>query len=158
MSLLFNMVSRFVIACLLRSKCLLVSWLQSLPTVILEPKKIKCHCFHFPPHLFAMKQWDQMPILVFWMLNFKPAFSLSSFTFNKRLFNSFLLSAIRVASSAYLRFLTFFQAILIPACDSSSATFHVMSSACKLNKQGDIIQPWCTPFPIWNQFVFHVWF
>ena len=41
MSLLFNMLSRFVIAFLPRSKCLLISWLQSLSTVILEPKKIK---------------------------------------------------------------------------------------------------------------------
>ena len=50
MSLLFNMLSRFVIAFLLRSKHLLISWLQSLSTVILEPKKIKvCYCFHFFP-------------------------------------------------------------------------------------------------------------
>ena len=41
MSLLFNMLSRFVIAFLPRSKHLLISWLQSLSTVILEPKKIK---------------------------------------------------------------------------------------------------------------------
>ena len=41
MSLLFNMLSRFVIAFYPRSKCLLISWLQSLSTVILEPKKIK---------------------------------------------------------------------------------------------------------------------
>ena len=41
MSLLFNMLSRFVIAFLPRSKCFLISWLQSLSTVILEPKKIK---------------------------------------------------------------------------------------------------------------------
>ena len=47
MSLLFNMLSRFVIAFLQRSKCLLISWLQSLSMVILEPKKVKRHCFHF---------------------------------------------------------------------------------------------------------------
>ena len=41
MSLLFNMLSRFVITFLPRSKRLLISWLQSLSTVILEPKKIK---------------------------------------------------------------------------------------------------------------------
>ena len=41
MSLLFNTLSRFVIAFLPRSKCLLISWLQSLSAVILEPKKIK---------------------------------------------------------------------------------------------------------------------
>ena len=41
LSLLFNTLSRFVIAFLSRGKCLLISWLQSLSTVILEPKKIK---------------------------------------------------------------------------------------------------------------------
>ena len=56
------------------------------------------------------------------MLSFKPAFSLSSFTFIKRLFSSSSLSAIRVLSSAYLRLLIFLPAILIPVCDSSSPT------------------------------------
>ena len=53
MSLLFNMLSRLVIAFLPRSKCLLISWLRSPSTVILESKKIKiCHCFHlFPSYL-----------------------------------------------------------------------------------------------------------
>ena len=78
-------------------------------------------------------------ILVFLMLSFKPTFSLSSFTFIKRLFSSFSLSAIRM-SSAYLRLLIFLLA-LIPDCPSFSPTFHVMYSACKLNKQGDNIQP-----------------
>ena len=41
MSLLFNMLSRFVIAIFPKSKSLLISWLQSPATVILEPKKIK---------------------------------------------------------------------------------------------------------------------
>ena len=45
-SLLFNMLSRFVITFLLRSKHLLISWLQSPSAVILEPPKIVCHCFH----------------------------------------------------------------------------------------------------------------
>ena len=49
MSLLFNTLSRFVIAFLPRSKCLLISWLQSPSAVILEPKKIVCHCFHCLP-------------------------------------------------------------------------------------------------------------
>ena len=43
--------------------------------------------------------------------------------------------------------------ILIPACASSSPAFLMMYSAHKLNKQGDNIQPWHTPFPIWNQSV-----
>ena len=90
-------------------------------------------------------------IFVFWMLSFKPAFSFSSFTFIKRLFSSSLLSAIRVVSSAYLRLLVFLLAVLIPACASSRLAFHMMYSACKLNKQGDNTQPWRTSFPIWNQ-------
>ena len=68
-------------------------------------------------------------ILVFWMLSFKPTFPLSSFTFIKRLFNSSLLSAIKVVSSAYLRLLIFLLAILIPACASSSPAFHMIYSA-----------------------------
>ena len=52
MSLLFNTLSRFVIAFLPRSKCLLISWLLSSYAVILEPKKIKCHCFHCFPIYF----------------------------------------------------------------------------------------------------------
>ena len=49
MSLLFNMLSRLVIAFLPRSKRLLISWLQSPSAVILESKKIVCHCFHCFP-------------------------------------------------------------------------------------------------------------
>ena len=75
----------------------------------------------------------------------------SFLTVIKRLFSSSSLSAIRVVSPAYLRLWIFLPAILIPACASSSLTFCIMYSAYKLNKQGDNIQPWCTPFPIWNQ-------
>ena len=92
-------------------------------------------------------------IFIFWMLSCKPTFSLFSFTFIKRLFSSSLLSAIRVVSSAYLRLLIFLPAILIPACASSSPEFLMMYSAYTLKKQGDNIQPWHTPFPIWNQSV-----
>ena len=88
-------------------------------------------------------------IFIFWMLSFKPAFSLSSYTFIKRFFSSSL-SAIRMVSSAYLRLLVFLPAILIPACASSNLAFCMMSSKQNLNKQGDNIQPWCTPFLIWN--------
>ena len=58
MSLLLNILSRLVITFLPRSKCLLISWLQSPSVVILEPPKINQPLF---PHLFAMKWWDQMP-------------------------------------------------------------------------------------------------
>ena len=88
-------------------------------------------------------------ILVFWMLSFKPTFSLPSFTFIKRFFSS-LLSTISVVSSVYLRLLIFLLAILIPSCASSSLAFHTMYSAYKLSKQGDNIHTWRTPFPNWN--------
>ena len=55
MSLLFNMLSQLVITFLPRSKCLLISWLQSPSTVILEPKKIKSVTVSTVSHLFAMK-------------------------------------------------------------------------------------------------------
>ena len=111
------------------------------------------HCFHsFPIYLPWSEGLDAM-ILVFWMLSFKPTFSLSFFTFIKRLFSSSSLSAIRVVSSAYLRLLISLPAILISACTSSSPAFLMMYSACKLNRQGNNIQPWRTPFPIWNQSV-----
>ena len=75
------------------------------------------------------------------MLSFKPALSIYSFTFIKRFFSSSSLSAIRAVSSAYVRLLKFFLAILILACASSSLVFRLIYSAYKLNKRGDNIQP-----------------
>ena len=151
MSLLFHMLFRLVIAFLPRSKRLLISWLQSPSAVILETKKIKSVTVSIvsPSICYEVMEPDAK-ILVFWTLSFKPTFSLSSFTFIKRLFSSSL-SAIRVVSSSYLRLLIFLPAVLILVCSSSSLAFRMMYSACKLNKQDDNIQPWRTPFPIWNQ-------
>ena len=116
------------------------------------PKNKAWHCFStVSPSICYEVMGPDAIIFVFWMLSFKPTFSLSSFTFIKRLFSSSLLSAVRIVSSAYLRLLLFLPAILIPACASSSLAFHVMYSAYKLNKQGDKIQPWSTPFLIWSQ-------
>ena len=92
-----------------------------------------------------------MPWSLYFEGCFKPAFSLSSFTFLKRLFNSSSFSAIRVVSSASLRLLIFLPTILIPAYASFSLAFCMMYSACKLNEQGDSRQPWSVRFPIWNQ-------
>ena len=75
------------------------------------------------PILFLHHLRTAPPTHIFWMLSFKPAFLLSSFTFIKRLFSSFSFSAIRVVSSAYLKLLIFLLAILIPACASSSQAF-----------------------------------
>ena len=139
MSLLFNMLSRLVITFLPRSKHLLISWLQSPSAVILEPPKIKPDTVStVSPSISHEVMGPDAMIFIFWMLSFKPTFSLSSFTFIKRLFSS-LLSVKRVVSSAYLRLLIFLLAILIPAYASSSPAFLMMYSAYKLNKQGDSI-------------------
>jgi len=60
-SLLFNMLSRLVIAFLLRSKYLLISWLQPTSALILEPPKKRFSLFPLFPHRFAIKWWDWMP-------------------------------------------------------------------------------------------------
>ena len=154
MDMLFNMLSRLVIAFLPRSKRLLISWLQSSSAVVLEPKKIKCVTVSIVSPLICHERMGlDTTIFIFWMFSFKPAVSFSSFTFIKRLSTYSSLSAIRVVSSASLRLLIFLLLILIPAYASSSLTLHMMCSAHKLNKQGDNIQPWYTPFPIWNQSV-----
>ena len=143
-----------VIAFLPRSKRLLISWLQSPSAVILEPTKNKVsHYFHCFPSICHEVMGLDVIIFVFWMLSFKPAFSLSYFTFIKRLFSSVSFSAIRVVSSANLRLLIFLLTVLIPACTSSSPAFRMIYSAYKLNKQGNNIQPCATPFPVWNKSV-----
>ena len=124
MSLLLNMLSRLVITFLPRSKHLLISWLQSPSVVILEPRKIKSDTVStVSPSISHEVMGPDAMIFVFWMLSFKPTFSLTSFTFIKTLFSSSSLSAIRVVSSAYLRLLIFLPAILIPASASSSPAF-----------------------------------
>ena len=135
MSLLFNMLPRLVITFLPRSKHLLISWLQSPSAVILEPRKIKSATVStVSPSIHHEVMGPDAMILVFWMLSFKPTFSLSSFTFIKRLFSSSSLYAIKVVSYAYLRLLIFLLAILILACASFSPAFLMMYSAYKLNK------------------------
>ena len=120
MFLLFNMLSRFVRALLPRSRYLLISWLQSPSAVVLECQKIKSLTVSIvsPSICHAVMGLDAM-ILIFWMLNFKPGFSLFSFTYIKRPFCSSLLSAIRVVSSAYLRLLIF------SPCTCNPTTGHI---------------------------------
>ena len=145
-----DMTEWLVLLLLARSKHLLILWLQSQSAVILEPKKIKFSTvsIFYPIYLHDLMGTDTM-ILVFWMLSLSQLFhspvSLS--------FSSCSLSIIRVVSSAYLRLLIFLWAVLNPAYESSSLAFHMMYSAYGLNKEGDNIQPWCTPFPILNQSV-----
>jgi len=101
MSLLFNTLSRLVIAFLPRNKCLLISWLQSPSAVILETPKIKFIIVSKESDTTEWLIWSDLIVSIvssichevmgldamiffFWMLSFKPTFSLSSFTFIKK--------------------------------------------------------------------------
>ena len=101
-------------------------------------------------HLFAMKWWDKMPWFVF---------------FECCVLHQFCHSPLLLSPRSYLFLFTFCQkggvifirevndispSNLIPACTSYSLAFNMIYSAYKLNKQDDKIQPWHTPFPIWN--------
>ena len=144
------MLSRLVIALLPRSKCLLISWLKSPSAVILEPRKIKSATVStvLPSICHEVMGTDAM-ILVFWMLSFKPTFSLSS---RGSLILHFLPQGwchLHIWGYWYFSWQSWFQLVLHPAQSFSWCTL----SAYELNKWGDNIQPWCNPFPIWNQSV-----
>ena len=117
--------------------------------MILEPKKIK-----YPTVSTSIcheVMWLDAMIFIFWILNFKPAFSLYSFTFIKRFFSASSLSAIRWY---HWHIWGFFY--ISPGNLDSSLCF-IQSSILhedieyKLNKQGDYKQPTHTPFPYLNQ-------
>ena len=124
MSLLCNMLPQFVIAFLLRSKCLLILWLQSPFTVILEPKKIKSvtPSTFSPSTCYEVIGPDAMILAFEWWI-LRHLFPFSSFTFIKRIFSSPSCSSIRVVSSAYLRLFIYVPVVLILAHDSSSLHF-----------------------------------
>ena len=137
LSLFFNLISTFIMAFLPRSKYLLISWLQSPFTVILEHKKIKFVIVSNFPLLFVMKSCSQLPFFFFfecWALS--------------QLFHSSLSLSSR-GSLVLLHFLPLkwyhphfwgcwcFPGNLIPACNSLSPEYSMMDSAYMLNKQGD---------------------
>ena len=138
--LLFNMLSRFVIAFPTRSNHVLISWLQSSSIVILEPRKIKpATIFIFSPSICPKVVGPDAVILFFWILSFKPTFSLSSFTLIQRLFDSSLLSVLRgryhlhIWGCCCFSWKSWFQLEFIQRGISQ------MYSAYKLNKQGNDI-------------------
>ena len=98
-------------------------------------------------------------LYAYWFVTWKSfawytAFLVCCFTFGYKIHvQSQFFCISRMIINAYLRLLIFLPEILIPAWESSSLSFYVMYSAYNLNKQDDNIQPWCTPFPIWNQSV-----
>ena len=112
------------------------------------------HCFHcFPIYLpWSDAMGPDAIILLYWMLSFKPTFSLSFFTFN----GLFCSSSLFCHKSGVI---CISEVIDISPCNLNSSLCFIqprvlmMYSAYKLNKQGDNIQPWHTPFPVWNQSV-----
>ena len=138
----------FVITFLPRSKCLLISWLQSPSAVILEPPKIKSATVS--PSICHEELGLDAMILVFECCVLSQLFHspLSLSSRGSLVLLHFL--PLRMESSAYLRLLIFLLAILNPACASSSPAFLMMYSAYKLNKQGD--------FQFGTSLLFHVQF
>ena len=150
MPLLFNTQSRFVVV-FFQGASILISWLQSLSAVILECKKTKSVTISIVSPSICMKWWDQMRWSSFfecWVLS--QLFQLFTCILINRLFTFSSLSAIREVSSTYKRLLIFLPGVLIPAWTSSSVAFLKTYSAYKLNKQGENIQPWHTPCPIFE--------
>ena len=142
MSPLLNMLSRFVTAFLPRSKCLLISWLQSPSEVILEPKKINSVTVSIvSPSICHDVMGPDAMILVFWMLSFKPGFSLLHLQ-QEALY--FLFTFCHKGGIICISEVTDNSPFNLDNCASYSLAFCMMYSAYKLNKQGDNIQPWCT--------------
>ena len=158
MPLLFNMLSRLAIAFLPRSKLLLISWLQSPSAVILEPKKIKSVTVSTVfPCIWHDVMGNRCHDLSFMNVEFLANFFTLLFHFHQEVLQ-FLFTTIRVVSFVYLKLLIFLPAMLIPACASSSPAFGIMYCVCKLNKQGDNIQPDVLLFLFGTSLLFHVQF
>ena len=130
MSLLFNMLSRFVIAFLPRRKSLLISWLVTGYSDFGAQENKFCHCFHCFPIYLPWNDGSRCMIFIFWMLSFEAAFSLSSFTFIKRLLSSLcflLLEWYHLHIWGYWHFSqeSWFQLVILPAQDFSWCTLHI---------------------------------
>ena len=129
----FNMPPRLVIVFLPRSKYLLISWLQLLPAVILEPKKIKSvTASTFSSSVYHKVMGPDAMSFLFWMLSLN-SFSTLPFYPHQEAFSFSSISDVSVVSSAYRRLLIFLPEILIPACASSSPEFYMMYSASLLS-------------------------
>ena len=136
-SLLCNMLSRFVIAFFPRNKCIFMAAV-TICNDFGAPQNKVCHCFHSIPIYLPWSDGTKCHDFVFWMLSSKPAFSLSSLTFIKKLFRkkkkrSSLDPFHFLPSPADLQLLILLPAILIPVCASSSPALCMIYSAYKLN-------------------------
>ena len=125
MSLLLNMLSRLVITFLPRCKSLYFMAAITICSDFGAPPQNKVwHCFHCFPIYFPWSDGTRCHDLSFLNVSFKPTFSVSSFTFIKRLFSSSSLSVIRVVSSAYFSLQPWFQLVFLPVQRFSCCTLH----------------------------------
>ena len=153
MFLIFDTLSRFVIAFLPRSSRLLISWLPSLSAVILELKKRKSVTTStFSPSICHEVMGPDTRILVFLIFSLKPALLLLLLHSHQEAFQFLFTFCHQSGIILISEVVVILPPILIPACNSSSLAFLMMGSAYRLNKQGDGRQP-CTPFSILNQAV-----
>ena len=153
MSLLFNLLSRFVIAMLPRSNCLLISWLHSPSAEILELKERKfVTTSTFSPSVcHEVIGLDAMILLLLifvlalgWLFHFPPSPSSRG---------SLVPLCFLLLGWYHLRIwgCWFLLPILIPACNSSSLAFIMMCSLYRLSEQGGSRQPCRTPFSVLNE-------
>ena len=155
-SLLFNVLSRFVIAFLPRSKHLLISWLQSPSAVILEPEKIRsATASTFLPYICHEMMGTDAMILVFLnvssQLFHSPLSPLSVSSLAPLCFQLLEWYYLHIRGDWYLSQQSWFHLVILPVWHFSWCTLH-------RSKQGDSIQPWHTPFPIWTSPLFCVSF
>ena len=130
MSPFFNILSRCVTTFLSKSKCLLISWLQSPSAVILEPKQRKSvTASTFSPFYLPWSDGTRCQDLSFLNAEFQASFFTFLFHPHQEVLLFLFTFCIRVVSSTYLRLLVFLPAILIPACESSSSAFCMKYSA-----------------------------
>ena len=115
------------------------------------PKNKVRHCFHCSPSICHEVMGQDIMIYAFWMLSFKPAFH-SPLSLSSR---GFLvpLHCHKGGVICLSEVIDISPRNLDRTWASSSLAFHMMYSACELNKQGDNTQPWHTLLPIWNQSV-----
>ena len=160
MSLLCNTLTTFVIIFLLRCKCLLISWLQSAPTVILEHKKKICHCFHF--FLLYVPWSDVMVaiamIFIFLILNFKTSFhsSLSRSSRGSLVPLGFLPLKwyhLHIWSCWYFSWKSWFQLVIHPAQHFTWCTLQIIWIS-----RMTIFSLVVFLSQFWTSQLFHVWF
>ena len=150
----FHMLSRLAIAFLLRSKGLLISWMQSPPpTVILKPPKRKSFMVSIvSPSTGHEMMGQDAKILIFecWV---SANFFTFLFHFHQEILQLFFTFCHKSGVICVSEIIDISHGNHDSRFTSSSMAFCMMYSAYRLNKQGKNIQAWHTFFPIWNQSV-----